>query len=539
MPSLNQDKISLSVKFSLAVGLILFIFCSLYSVLLYYYLRNQMLLHAEEKAMIIMNQLRSVSDYVKETLRPATFRKMKELNRDDEFIIEAMSTTHVSYQIMDRFSREFKDYRFSRVSDNPMNPNNRADSFHEAMLHYFRHSKGNNYLWKGIIGSDDERVLIHVRPVFMEDGCLKCHGRPEDAPRELLKRYPLKSGFHWKVGDVVGVESVSVSIKNALSHVKDIAVNTFIFGLSTLGGLYLAIYWIFRNLVTRPLNVLSETFRKISEGKERLNSVIPVNRTDEIGELTRSFSALSRHLLEAEAQLKKTAEIERQMMETEKLSSLGQLSAGVAHEINNPLGGMQLCFNNLISTEMDRTTRERHIEVINSGFDRIQTIVRQLLDFAKDSPLKQTELSINKILENVLNLITYTISKKNINIVKDLYSDMPDITGDANKLEQVFLNIIINAVQAMPDGGTLTIKTWYDGSYCYASVTDTGIGIPEGIRSKVFDPFFTTKGVQQGTGLGLTVSKAIVEQHRGSINFKTRPGETTFTVSLPIQGNGT
>lgn len=535
---MNKQKVSLGIKFSLAVGLILFLFCSFFSVLLYYYLKNQMLNDTEEKVMIIMNQLKAVGSYVRETLRPAIFKKLQELQRQDEFVIEAMSTTHVSHQVMDRFNREFQDYRFSRVSDNPMNPHNRADSFHDAMLYYFRNVKESNNLWKGIISSDSGRQLILVRPVFMESGCLRCHGRPEDAPRELLKKYPNRGGFNWKVGNVMGVESVSVSIDYALSNVKRIAIDTFIFGLSTLGALYLAIYFIFRQLVTKPLNSLSETFKKISEGKETLRRDVPVERADEIGELTRSFNALSVYLLEAEAQLKRAAQIERQMMETEKFSALGQLSAGVAHEINNPLGGIRLCFNNLISTEMNEETKKRHVEVINNGLDRIQAIVRQLLDFAKDSPLSQSRVILNDILVNVINLTDYTISKKGIHLVKELCEEMPPVLADANKLEQVFLNLIINALQAMTEGGILKIKTWCDATNCYVSVSDTGPGISQHILPKIYDPFFTTKGVQEGTGLGLTVSKAIVEQHEGSIDLESKPGETTFVVSLPIRANG-
>lgn len=531
----RPDKISLSIKFALAVGLILFVFCSLFSVLLYYYLKNQLIADFEEKVLIIMNYLKAVGGYVRESLRPAIFQKLHELNMRDDFIIEAMSSTHVSHRVMERFNRDFQNYRFYRVSDNPTNPKNKADSFHSAMIHYFRNTKDKQPLWKGMVTSDSGKELIYVRPIYMEEGCLRCHGSPEDAPYGLIKKYGTSGGFHRKVGDVIGVESVSVSIDYALANVKRKAIDTFIFGLSTLGVLYLAIYGIFRQLVSKPLKSLSETFTKIIEGKESLKGDLSVERYDEIGELTYSFNALARHLLDAQEQLKKTAALEKQMMETEKFSALGQLSAGVAHEINNPLGGIRLCFNNLISTNMDDETRKRHIELINSGLDRIQAIVRQLLDFAKEQPLSPSLVSLNTLLTNVLNLTDYTISKKGIMLVKELSEELPQVLADANKLEQVFLNLIINAIQAMDKGGTLTVKTWFDTKNCYVSITDTGHGIPDGIKARIYDPFFTTKGVKEGTGLGLTVSKAIVEQHNGAIHIDTKPGKTTFTVSLPLK----
>ncbi|MCX7914347.1 MAG: HAMP domain-containing histidine kinase, partial [Thermodesulfovibrionales bacterium] len=130
-------------------------------------------------------------------------------------------------------------------------------------------------------------------------------------------------------------------------------------------------------------------------------------------------------------------------------------------------------------------------------------------------------------------LSEYTIVKKGIKIVRDYKSDIPDIFVDKNKLEQVFLNLFLNAAQAM-DNGILTIKSWNDENFCYVSVSDTGKGIPPSILPKIFDPFFTTKGVGEGTGLGLTVSKAIVEQHKGKITVETSEKGSTFVVTLPL-----
>jgi len=321
----------------------------------------------------------------------------------------------------------------------------------------------------------------------------------------------------------------------SFARVKSIALDLFIFGSSSLIILFFALHGTFRYLVSRPLNELSGVFRRIAAGSEPLGKKTFTARNDEIGLLTESFNTLAGHLLDAQEKLKKTAEIERQMMETEKLASLGQLSAGVAHEINNPLGGIKLCFNNLLNTPMDEATRQQHVAVINSGFDRIQNIVRQLLDFSKNSPLSLSRHSINTIIENVLTLSEYTLSKRDIRITRHLSQDIPDLNVDANKIEQVFLNLFINAAQAMGQGGELAISTRSDEHFCYISVSDNGPGIPEDIRSKVFDPFFTTKGVGQGTGLGLTVSKAIIEQHEGALTMESSDEGTTFSIALPLK----
>lgn len=227
--------------------------------------------------------------------------------------------------------------------------------------------------------------------------------------------------------------------------------------------------------------------------------------------------------------------IEEQMRITEKLAAIGQLSAGLAHEINNPLGGIKLCFNNLIYTNMDEETRKKHIEVINQGFEKIQQIIRQLLDFSKKTELVVSSVNVNELVENVLQLTDYLTYKKGIKIVKDFTSPMPNILVDQNKIEQVFLNIVLNAIQAMNGRErVLTIRTSINGNYCQVSFEDTGPGIPEEIITKIFDPFFTTKPVGEGTGLGLSVSKSIVEQHNGRIIVKTSKTGTTFTVELPV-----
>lgn len=526
-------KISLDFKFSLSIGIILFLFCIFFSSILYYYLKNQVVKEAEEKTLIIMTHVRAVGAYVRETLRPTIFNTLSRLDAKDEFIVEAMSTTHVSLQVMERFNKDLKGYIYKRVSENPMNSKNKADFFHLDMIFYFRLNKKET-AWNGIVEIEGKKYLARLRPIVMETSCLQCHGDPSDAPKELLKKYGAKGGFGWQVGNVVGIDSVMAPLDLAFADVKKVAIDTFIFGFSTLGILFLILYGTFRYIVTKPISNLSVIFKEIASGAKPLGTNIPINQRDEIGDLTESFNILSRHLLDAQERLKKTAEMERQMIETEKLAVVGKLSAGIAHEINNPLGGIRLCVNNLITTKMDEDKRRQHIEVINSGFDRIKNIVKQLLDYSKNSQLNIAPSMVNKIIEDVICLTEYTISQKGIKLIKDLPDDLPELLIDSNKIEQVLLNLIINAIQAMDSGGVLTIRTWCENEFCNISVSDTGKGIAQDIITKIFDPFFTTKDIGEGTGLGLTVSKAIIEQHKGTIKIETSESGTTFTMHLPL-----
>lgn len=527
-------KIGLNLKFSIIIGLILFLFCTLFSTLLYHYLKAQVVRDAEEKTMIIMTMVKSIGGYVRETLRPKVIDVLAKLDRD-QFIIEAMSTTHVSMQVMARFNKDIKAYVYKRVSDNPMNPNNRADFFHLDMMAHFRLNRDITS-WDGIVDIDDNMYIARLRPIVMETSCLQCHGDPSDAPKEIIERYGTGSGFGRRVGTVVGVDYVSVPLDIAFAQVKSVAFYVFMIGSSALCFLFLALYATFRNIVSKPLYKLSGIFKGIANGTEPLGRQIQNDRQDEIGDLTSSFNTLSQYLLDAQDQLKKVAEIEKQMIKTEKLAALGQLSAGVAHEINNPLGGIKLCFNNVVSTEMDDETKKAHIDVINGGFDRIQGIIRHLLDFSQKSSLSVMPVSINNLIEYVLHLIDYQISKKNIMVIKNLSSDIPDILVDPNKIEQVFLNMMLNAIQAMDEKqhGSLTIMTSCINGFCEASFKDTGPGIGDEVFPRIFDPFFTTKSVGEGTGLGLSVSKSIVEQHGGRIDAETSDSGTEFIIRLPL-----
>jgi hypothetical protein len=186
--------LKLSTKFSLTVGAILLFFCIGFSIILYHYLKNQVLKDAEEKTMIIMSQIKSVGAYVRETLRPAMFESLSRFNASDKFIVEAMSTTHVSLQVMGKFNREVQDFGFARVSEDPMNPNNKADKLHLSMIDYFRRNKDKG-VWMGVINTEKGKTLFRVRPIIMEKECLRCHGNPKDAPKELLLKYGASGGF--------------------------------------------------------------------------------------------------------------------------------------------------------------------------------------------------------------------------------------------------------------------------------------------------------------------------------------------------------
>lgn len=227
--------------------------------------------------------------------------------------------------------------------------------------------------------------------------------------------------------------------------------------------------------------------------------------------------------------------LEQQVIQAEKMSAIGQLAAGIAHEINNPLGGILNCLYNLRKKRLSPEREEEYIKSMEDGIHRVQRTVDQLLDFSQQHEPKLTSVDINNLVEGVLSLINYAIKKNGIKLKKEFTASLPQLMADQHKMGQVLMNILLNAVQAIKGKGQIRVKTFKENGWCCIEVMDNGNGIPPDILPRIFDPFFTTKDVGKGTGLGLAVSRGIVEIHSGRIDVKSELGKgTTFTVKLPI-----
>jgi PAS domain S-box-containing protein len=226
-----------------------------------------------------------------------------------------------------------------------------------------------------------------------------------------------------------------------------------------------------------------------------------------------------------------------QLVSSEKMASLGKLAAGIAHEINNPLGGI-LIYASLMAEDLPEDDAKRgDLARIVQEASRCKDIVKSLLEFARQTEPKMEPTDINRAITDGLFFLENQALFHNIKIIKKLDPFLPFIRGNASQLKQVLINIIVNAAEAMHGNGTLTITSFPspDRKSIILEFMDTGEGIPEENLTRIFDPFFTTKEVGKGTGLGLATSYGIVEDHGGRISVKSKVGEgTTFTIDLPI-----
>jgi len=222
-------------------------------------------------------------------------------------------------------------------------------------------------------------------------------------------------------------------------------------------------------------------------------------------------------------------------LQTEKLSALGRMAAGIAHEINNPLGGILLYSTNLFKKVPKEGPLKEGMEIIIHETMRCKIIIQDLLEFSREKEPKKTFANINNIIEKTLSMLENEFRLHHIRVEKLLSSEIPDILIDVNQMHQVFVNLLLNAVEAIQDRGVITIRSRLDsGQNCEkVEITDTGGGIPSENMLKVFEPFFSTKA--KGTGLGLAVSYRIVRNHQGDIRFSSQPGQgARFTIEMPL-----
>ena len=317
-------------------------------------------------------------------------------------------------------------------------------------------------------------------------------------------------------------------------------------GLCTLFLLGLLAY-IARN-ITRPLAAMVEATDKIARGD--LEHRVNAEGRDEIGLLAQSFNRMTEDLHAAREDLTQWGRtLERrvedrtqqlrltrdQLIQSEKLASLGQMAAGVAHEINNPLTSILLNTHLLLENHGEAGEERESLTLIAEEAARCAKIVSGLLDFARQTPAQETPADVNDIIDRTVQLHEMQASVRNIRIEKQLDRSLPAVDLDKNKIQQVFSNLTMNAREAMPEGGTLTISSRLsrDGEFLEIAFSDTGVGIREENLPKLFDPFFTTKSF--GTGLGLAVSYGIILQRGGTIEVQSEVGRgSVFTVRIPL-----
>ena len=286
----------------------------------------------------------------------------------------------------------------------------------------------------------------------------------------------------------------------------------------------------FSRRITRPIERLSEATRQVAKGDFDVR--IALRSGDEIGELSASFNQMAAELKTRELALR---DAQAALVQSEKMAAFGQLGAGIAHEVKNPLAGI-LGYAQLSLRKVESgSTLEKNLQVIEKETKRCKTIIDNLMKFARQEKVEHLPMEINRVVEDACAIVDHQLGINKVRLEKDLAPALPLLRGNGNQIQQVLMNLMINAQQAMEKGGSVTVRTLPVPQGVEIRVRDTGPGIPPEIRAKIFEPFFTTKPAGKGTGLGLSVSYGIIKDHRGDICVEeAEGGGTEFVITLPV-----
>lgn len=383
---------------------------------------------------------------------------------------------------------------------------------------------------------DGHRILAMVTPIYNEPSCSNapCHAHAES------KR-------------VLGVVDVGLSLAEVDAGIARLERTMLLLSSLALLGLAVIVALVARRVVVKPVSRLVKGTQEVSRGE--LAHEIPVRAADEIGALAASFNHMTHSLRRAHAEIEslmqglerqveeRTAALraaQSQLIQSEKMASLGKLSASIAHEINNPLAGIltyaKLLLRALREGPLEEARRAgfvRNLDLVERETQRCTAIVRNLLDFARQREPTLKEMDVNTCLDEALSLLRNQMGIQGVALERRL-EPLPPAHADFGQLRQAFLNVVLNACQAMPRGGTLIVTSRVAGEQpaIEIEVADTGVGIPPEHLQKILDPFFTTK--EKGTGLGLSVVYGVIERHGGKLDIRSEVGKgTSVVIRLP------
>ncbi len=365
-------------------------------------------------------------------------------------------------------------------------------------------------------GFTDEMMLDKIRK------------RIKESNRDFVSQNVIIDGRHYKVIYYLQAYDRLYCLMRPIDKIADAKrdVTLLMIGIAAVVILLVGLisHLIGRNL-TNPIKDLVQFTRKVAGGN--LNEQYEAKTHDEIGDLTVAFNQMTRDLRDSRNEL----------ISAERLATAGKMAASFAHEIRNPLSSMRMLAQMLMrKQDLPESKQKQSMQYILEEIERIDVIVKGFMDFAHPAVLDSAPHNLNQVLQEVLDLMEANLNHHQISLIKKFAPDLPPISLDRDKLKQAFMNIVLNAMDAMPEGGTLEILTLRGSDKVRIDVVDTGVGIPPEDLNRLFEPFFTTKS--QGTGLGLANAKRVLEQHSGDIRSKSVVGRgTTMSLWLPLSSD--
>ncbi|WP_298039430.1 ATP-binding protein [uncultured Desulfuromonas sp.] len=458
------------------------------------------LFHIRREQIHLIGATKESAELLLATVERAIFNSMRVGNSEDvQAILEMVGRSHSLTNV-----RIFHPDGTILKSARPHEIGGPVDSFDLALFQ--------NQRAEGIFRVNGEEVLGIVKPIVSDERCFLCHG----------------------IGrKVIGVLNLNFSLADTTRRLRDSSQFFMISTVFIIVLLSVGVSFILLRFLRSPISTIAARMAEVEAGD--LSVRMNPRNDDEMGSLMRSFNSMVDNLEKAKQELERYHY--RQMERADRLASVGEMSTGIAHEIKNPLAGISGAISVLANDFPESDPRRTIVHQVLEQIARLDKTATDLLHFGRPGKPEFSFADINAMVKKTLFFVSQHPEARNIHRVQELTRDLSSVWVDEKQIQQVLFNVIINAIQAMKGGGTLTIRTdsvQKEGKeFVRVFITDTAQGIPPEELEKIFIPFHTTK--TQGTGLGLPICRQLLEQHGGSISVKSSVGEgTTFAIELPV-----
>jgi signal transduction histidine kinase len=475
-------------KFTIILLMIHFVALPAISVTTYVIVKQNAIRAVYNTGRLYLSAMGSIKHYVAEELRPVFYREMP-----GRFIVQGMSRSYVSSQVASRVMQGMPEYIYKNASLNPKQPRNSADVFEAGVIELFSNNRASRE-WRGLMAKDglDYYVIATPGEPFTAD-CLRCHGDPMSAPPELIALYGVTAGFHQKENDLVDATFVYVPIGVPLAAAR------------TIVAYFVGIYVLVGTVILGLINVrFSALYNEIDREKQMVEDI----NLEVLGMNHDMESIISER-------------------------AMNLLALSVADRVRNPATAIAGTIKRLLRRE-DLSPRLREIlSSIVPEADKLEAIVGDYESILKTRHVMFKMEDLNEMIGSILPMIEEERAIRDISLSLKLAETPTRCMANRQLLRVAVLHVVKNALEAVPEGGSVEIATGMEDDRVFISVTDNGGGIPPGDRAKIFDLFYSAK--RRRIGMGLPIAKQIVEEHRGIITTDSVPGRTVFRLYFPMR----